>query len=257
MKKAAKTVFSYLEGYLKEQKLANTQKDIASVLGLKQPNVATYMASDPKGRVWKSLYSKIFNLGEKHGRAETNKTLFDVIQTSYEVKNQLALARLLGVKQPQISNWLSGNGAITKKSFNKILNNHTARIFNKLIEFERCQPDKRGSSWKIGSKNDQSLKAKIEGKVGVYAFYDSAGKIIYFGKSHSCLYKEICQRLNGKYNRIVYLPEKRNDLKQGDFVRYISVVEVLVPAAIKNIESFVLRTIPNDDANSSIGNYEK
>ena len=95
--------------------------------------------------------------------------------------------------------------------------------------------------------------------------YDSAGRILYFGQTQAQtgLYGEITQQLDNKINRSLFLPENGNlkkrgawDLRMGDLTRYVSAIEVLVPEAIDNIETFVLRLIPNDDANTNLGNYE-
>ena len=51
--------------------------------------------------------------------------------------------------------------------------------------------------------------------------------------------------------------DKPGAIQVGEMTKYFTAVEVLVPEAIKNIEAFFLRLIPNDDVNYKIENYEE
>lgn len=249
------TVFSHLIDFLKEKGFGNNQNDIGKHLKIQQPNIAKYLKEDPQKAKWLKLFKTVFELGEKQGITVITNQLLSEVEKTYDLKGQKDLASLLGFKQPQISNWKNGKSVISAKSLKKILSSHTSKIFKPIIEFYECHPEKKGVNWVI-DKNDKKIQPLLQNKIGVYAFYDSSGRIVYFGKSNSNLFIEICQRFKGKVNRHVRLPDKSSHIVQGNITRYISAVEVLVPEAIKNIESFVLRTIPNDDANSNIGNYQ-
>ncbi|MNV96997.1 hypothetical protein D3C71_1920660 [compost metagenome] len=89
----------------------------------------------------------------------------------------------------------------------------------------------------------------------MYLFYDSSGEAIYAGKTEFNLYNETKQRLKAVPNSAVFLPRKKYVGQMGDRARYMSAYEVTITAAIKNLESFLLRAFANDLLNKNGGAF--
>ena len=187
--------------------------------------------------------------------------LIEILEDMYGHINQETLAKHLGVAQGTISNWRNG-ASPRKASLKKILNlyrdHHTNALVQPILEFKAIRPHKKNNSWSLATDKSSSseFRRELEGHKGLYLFYDSAGKVIYLGKSERCLYVEIKQRLNAEANRPFYGPTKQPNPRMGDIANYISAYEVTVPKAIKNLESFLLRSFANDIMNKNSGNFK-
>lgn len=226
----------------------------------------------------------IFELGKKQANQEIADKIFQILKENLGFDKDKDIATLLDCSRPMISQLKKGT-PFSKDMLNSVLSRHTSQIFRPIFEFEQCAPicisNPRNQKsripkniWKLFPKEQKADELRIQKKlknkdgsqkVGVYAMYDSAGRILYFGQTQAVtgLYGEITQQLDNKLNRSISLPvngtlKRRGawDLRMGDLTRYITAVEVLVPEAIDNIETFVLRLIPNDDANTNLGNYD-
>jgi hypothetical protein len=126
------------------------------------------------------------------------------------------------------------------------------------VEFNAINPSQKGKTWNLTADKEETekLRKTLEGHSGLYLFYDSAGKVIYVGKSEKCLYTEIRQRFNAVANRPFYGPTKMANPFMGNHTRFISAYEVTVMKAIKNLESFLLRSFANDIMNKNSGNFK-
>jgi len=123
---------------------------------------------------------------------------------------------------------------------------------------------RNGKDWKfICPDKDEypeeyELKQKLNScSEGIYLFYNSEGKVIYAGKTHSNLWKE----MNNAFNRYrssqkmyrVNHKRKNKDLKEEsvklhDIAHYFSVYETH-ELLTHDLEAFIIRAMPNNLTN--------
>ena len=184
------------------------------------------------------------------------------LEEEYGYITQEKLARKLEVNQATISNWKNGKNTPSKKNLEMLINafkeHHAQTLIRPIFEFKEILPYRNGSSWVFSHETEalNIIKSELTKKIGIYLFYDSAGKAIYLGKSDVCLFNEAKQRLNALANRPFYNPNKNAHPFMGDMAKFLSAYEVTVQAAIKNIESFMLRSFANDLMNKNSGNIK-
>jgi transcriptional regulator with XRE-family HTH domain len=188
-------------------------------------------------------------------------TLLDALQEEYGAVTQAALAKALGVTQPTISNWV--NGGEPSKTNLKLLveyfrDHHARTLIKPILEFQPITPVQLSNEWRFSAEKliVEELKDKLSGKKGIYLFYGSTGEVLYLGKTENSLYNEAKQRLKARPNRPVYAPVKGKELQMGAMAQYISAYAVSIPAAIKNVESFMLRAFANELRNRNGGNFK-
>jgi transcriptional regulator with XRE-family HTH domain len=187
--------------------------------------------------------------------------LLEALQEKYGSITQGRIASALGVTQGTISNW-SNDGQPSKNNLKKLidlfLQHHATTLVNPILEFHPIAPEPSGDSWKFSNDPNVTtkLKAELDGVPGLYLFYDSAGRAIYLGKTEASLYAEAKQRLKAVPNRSIYVPTKAMASQMGQITRFLSAYEVTIPAAIKNLESFMLRAFANDLLNKNGGNFK-
>ena len=281
-----KTVpFLGIDKFLKEHLDENaSQQKLGSIIGVKQAYYSrlkkekNLLTAKSLHKYIKKIFDYGFSRGKIAGRKENAENFFSAVETVLDINNidiakKLIKGKNTNSKTTALSKYRNGIIPVSRPQYKNILGKHSSKIFKPIVEFMECSPYVEGKKWKLfrGSKKlEESIKAKLSkdngAKVGVYAMYDSSGKILYFGKTNKGLYAEIVQRLNAVVHRDVALVrdgkfvhvgnKSKGGIHVGDMTRYISAIEVLSPEAISNIETFVLRLIPNDDVNYKIENYE-
>lgn len=186
--------------------------------------------------------------------------LLEALEEEYGAVTQAQIAKALGVTQGTISNWKGGSEP-SKKNLRKLIEffrgHHATTLVKPIVEFTAIQPTKSGNEWRFSSepKVVAGLKTKLDGRAGLYVFYDSSGAAIYLGKTEASLYTEAKQRLKAIPNRSIYLPTKSKAGSMGERARFLSAYEVTISAAIKNLESFMLRAFANDLLNKNGGHF--
>ena len=187
-------------------------------------------------------------------------TLVEALEDSYGPISQRDLAKHLGVSAAAVSSWLTGKAEPNRSSIRKLLDLHAdhraSALFVPLVEFAPIHPERAGAGWRLTPDDVARFEPQLRRRKGIYIFYDSAGEATYLGKSASDLWKEARQRLNAEANRPFYGPEKGPSRKQGDIARFLSAYEVTVPAAIGNVETFMLRAFANDLMNRNSGKFK-
>lgn len=187
--------------------------------------------------------------------------LLDALQEEYGTVTQQQIAKALGVTQATISNWATG-GQPSKTNLKKLIElfrqHHATTLVKPIFEFQPIDPKPSGDSWKFSddAKVVAKLKKSLENVSGLYLYYDSAGHSIYLGKTEASLYTEAKQRLKAKPNRSIFVPTKAKASEMGQLARFLSAYEVTIPAAIKNLESFMLRAFANDLLNKNGGHFK-
>ena len=189
------------------------------------------------------------------------ETLLEALQEEYGSVTQKQIAKALGVTQGTISNWSSG-AQPSKNNLIKLIDffrqHHAATLVKPIFEFQAINPVPTGDSWKFSSDATvtKALKASLDGRAGLYIYYDSAGRAIYLGKTESSLFAEAKQRLKAVPNRSIFVPTKAQASQIGQLAHFLSAYEVAIPAAIKNLESFMLRAFANDLLNKNGGHFK-
>ena len=293
----AQTPFSGVDQFLREVFGSDMrQEDLADFIGEKQGRYSSYLRGTQNLGA-KTIYrylKNIYDLGIIEGRKQNAQNFFKAIATIHNYDNAKIWKKLIAgktdnSKASNLSNYQNGKVTISQQQFKNLLGNHSSKIFKPIIEFMECSPcrtsQKPNASWQLfenDSDKEEYVKNKLYDdeehnipKLGVYAMYDSSGRILYFGMAQSAnhgLYKEILQRLKARVHRDVVLicngklkhlgatqatKQKSDEILVGDMTRYFSAIEVSVPQAIPNIEAFVLRLIPNDTVNYKVENIKQ
>jgi predicted XRE-type DNA-binding protein len=233
------------------------QSQIAKALGIQQTQVSLYQQNAPS-RIswWKNIFKKVYDAGYAKGQKAATVSIMGAIVDTFGKFPQAEIAKQLKVSQPSVSNWINGQSIPRKEVLEKIITIQVAHLAEPIVEFYRVIPRRSGKSWKVNEKEDE-IKSILKDEIGIYIFYDSAGRVTYLGKTEKSLFGEIKQRLNAKVNRPFYNPKKVVTIYQGEVTRYISVYKVSVKEAIHNLEVLMLRAFPNDLANTNVGNFKK
>lgn len=187
--------------------------------------------------------------------------LLEALKEEYGTLTQQQIAKALGVTQATISNWATG-GQPSKTNLKKLIElfrqHHAATLVKPIIEYQAIDPVPSGDSWKFSNdaKIIAELKENLTNVPGLYVFYDSSGHAIYLGKTEASIYAEAKQRLKAVPNRSIFVPTKAKASQMGQLARFLSAYEVTIPAAIKNLESFMLRAFANDLLNKNGGHFK-
>lgn len=187
--------------------------------------------------------------------------LLEALREEYGTITQAQIANAMGVNQTTISLWSKG-GEPSKANLKKLIElfrkHHATTLVRPVLEFYAIHPAQNGKSWDFSPEQEviNSLKSKLELRAGIYVFYDSSGKAIYLGKTETSLYNEAKQRLKAVPNRAIYLPTTTKVGVMAHRARFISAYEVAIPAAIKNLETFMLRAFANNLLNKNGGHFQ-
>lgn len=188
------------------------------------------------------------------------QALYELVCEYFEVTSQSAVARVLNRHQPQVHNWLQRGPtkATWKALLRRLIQEARREVVWDILEFAPVDPVRSGNRWQIsaGASRRKELRDVLAGRIGLYMFYDSAGHILYVGKTGRDLWDEIRQRLGASYNRHTYFPNRSSNAQVGKFTRYLSAYEVGDKYAAHNLEALLLRAIPNDQANTNIGHFK-
>lgn len=256
----SENAFAGIVDFLRDSLGESRQAQVAEVLGIQQPQVSQYIKSAPKrASWWKKIAGHVYGRGYADGQQAAATELMNSLVEGFGRIPQSDLARWLGVTQQAISNWLRGSAMPTKRNFERLLSLHVAHLVEPIVEFRKIAPIRSGASWRLtgDGRDGERLRQLLDGQVGIYVFYDSAGRVTYLGKTERDLWYETRQQLKAKVNRPFYRPRLKKDIRQGEVARFMSAYRVRVPAAIHNLEVLMLRAFPNDLANTNIGEFKK
>lgn len=155
--------------------------------------------------------------------------------------------RLTGVKEANLSAYLAGSKRVSWKR----LHSATRKVCGEPPAFI---PVLEGHDLWTNGLPTLTQMPKTE---GVYALYDSAMRIIYFGKATS-LYAEVRQTLSRKVAEVRPWSGNKN-LTFKDISTYLSAYSVARGdnEFIHDIESFVLKMLVNNTFNKKSGNFKR
>jgi len=157
------------------------------------------------------------------------------------------LCNLTGIKSSNLSDYLAGNKNVTwerlKRATEQILGQPPA--FHAVVE-----------GYDVVS-NGLPKVAVLPKKPGIYALFDSAMRIIYYGKAKS-LYAEVRQTLGRKVGEVRPWTGTKN-LKFRDITQYISAYTLIRGDATfyHDVEAFGLRLMVNNTFNKKGGTFKR
>lgn len=246
---------------------ADTDTKIARFWKVAQPQVSLAKSSSMSDLVYRRWLRRSLDAaylrGLVDGKAEIQGLILDESKLLYSVSTDKAIANLFGVTNQTVSNWRKGHGTIRKATLVRFLNNRASAQIRPVLEFEEIYPVKVGNEFRIDEENVDDLRQRLSKKKGIYAFYDSAGRVIYVGKTvkgNADLYREIRQRLKGLSKQTIYHRSgnklRKSRIQYGRITRGLSAYEVKDIEAIHNLEVLLLRTFANDHRNSNLGHFK-
>lgn len=181
-------------------------------------------------------------------------------------------AEILSLSLNSLSTLISSNNS-KSKSFSNALKSIIEHIKKKqldeliipIFELKRLSLQKRGNGYLLDpdAEGRDRLRSFLEGKHGIYIFYNSTGNVIYIGKAERMfLYNEILQQLNRKIsiykdinseNRSGVIAKK--EIPQGEFTNFISAYEIKPKHYLPFIEALLIRSYANDNTNIKMENF--
>lgn len=192
----------------------------------------------------------------------SGEALIEVLRHELECKNNNQLAKKLGVLAPQIAAW--ERSKLTRAVFRNIIRKLETRLvsnsFEAICEFRQLSPHQEGTANSLRNRiNSVELCEKLGRSQGIYAYYDSSGKLIYVGKTEKnhllgemgqqfSKRKVAIKRTNGNGEFV------RTQVPLREFVEYCSAYRVH-KSVIANFEALIARLAPNDIFNSQIPRY--
>lgn len=250
-----KEAFSGVQRFLKSRG-CNTEQQMADALKVAQPQINIWSNGRPP-KNWSKLSNRIFD----YGAFSLMKQLIPTVMRACGIETQAELAKALGVSSGTVWNWMNGKSMPQPAKLRRLLELDTERLVKTIFEFERIAPSGR-RLYQDDKTKEKKFAEKLWGKRGLYIFYDSAGRVVYVGKSamgkrHDLL-REVKQQLSNQTKRPFLQPSKGHSTKKvvpsvGEMAHYLSAYEVRNPKAIHRLESLLLRTFPNDHGNKNLG----
>lgn len=212
--------------------------------------------------------------------------------TRFKTNNDVA--RYLGTKPAQLSNWRTKGRDITNREIAGLLERsrkaaveqalgEAQRVAIKpIVEFYPIDPvlSRRGKKWELFATGDNAplpargLREALDNGRGVYVFYDTRGRALYVGKTEKrTLWKEMGNAFNRDRGRqelfrvrhptrnqeFVSASDKPRQITQAsvvlaDMAAYFSAYEV-VPGMIDAIETLLIRAFANDLLNKKMETF--
>lgn len=156
-----------------------------------------------------------------------------------------AFTQKTGIRAPDISSFLNGVKPISWKRLRRA----TEQVFGEPPAFV---PVREG--WDLFTNGPPRL-ADIGSDPGIYAFYDSAMRVIYFGKAMN-LYAEVRQAL-GRHVAEVRPWTGNHNLKFRDITHYLSAYTITRSDADlrHDVEALFLRVLVNNTFNKKGGHF--
>jgi hypothetical protein len=210
----------------------------------------------------------------------------------YEIGGDKAIAMRLGISAQTLRNWQNTRGelepfqitnALLKAEGNAVENAQyqTIRAIVEFYEIE-CVDSKGGSTCELlpraseGTSMQNSVREELQGRNGLYLFYDSRGRALYVGKARrQSLWKEMNLAFNRSREevqsiKLVQHPSRGQSFKPGykharqpawrslkpyDLASYFSAYWV-VDGMIDDLEALIVRGFANDLLNIKMERFQ-
>lgn len=217
------------------------------------------------------MAKKTYQEGVKEGKRQLAERLLNTLAGTLGTTTDTQLASWLGVNQSSINHWRGGISSPQKDKLSVIIKSLLSCWVQPIYEMEPIEPVQAGAGWNLDRNSSKRtvLRTQLEGRRGVYIFFDSRGHITYIGqakkegKETSELYGEIEKRLIQELrhkmysgtNTLAYTKIKAKNVIQGDVVRFISAYETVTGLAAHNIEALLIRVTRNSSQNRKSGTF--
>lgn len=248
-----------MDGYfrfLAEELGLVSQKKIAKFLGVTQGRVSQLKSENSLNvKLWRRLLTRIHGQGLACGVADANTRTVDLLNEFQEFTSDIQLAKLLDVTSGAVSQWRNGHALIPKHQVEQVLKKIQNLKIAPLLEMVPIRPNMPGGKWYFfeeaqRTKREKILKA-LDGRRGVYCYFDGAGVPTYFGKAdRTTLNLEAENRLHAQIEAIRYGAglkklKKTSGPRQGELVRFLSAYEVTPRSAIPKLEALMIHSAAN------------
>lgn len=235
------------------------QTQLANLLGVTQGRIAQL---HPTANLKIKWLSRAMDSAFKSGRGQVSTRVISAIETVAESKSKAL--NDVGIEAQVRSNWEEGKHFPQEAKLISVLKALAAQPVEKIeidpiFEYKEIRPSKSGKSWRFAEKDLQDeLQDALEGKYGVYIFYDSALQPVYVGKAElQDLFTRPKQSLATESDRKFHLPAADGALRKqlatvGLLARRFSAFEIRPSKYIGKIEALLIRGIINGTQNKRV-----
>ena len=211
------------------------------------------------------MANRTYQEGVIEGKRQMASRMLDVLTTQLDCTNDSELASWFGIEPASVSQWRAGTASPQKSKLKTIFSSLLSCWVQPIFEIEPIAPAKVGATWDIDrdSAKRSAMREQLDNRRGIYVFFDSRGHITYAGqakmegKQTSNLYTEIEQRLAQKLRHQMFswagTKIDKQDVIQGDVVRFMSAYETTTGAAAHNLEALLMRITINSVQNRQTG----
>jgi len=246
---------------------ARNQAEAAELLGVQPANFNMYINNNNAGdRITKSMirhYIRQYLRMNNYTQTNPLQAIDALLLQKYHLERQYQRAAFLDVNPANYANWLNNNtygqtatrNMILKFS-EKIERKSSEKLIIPIYEFKRIKPRKNGRSHVLHDEPEiqERFRTALQGKKGLYSFYDSSGKLLYIGKSETDLFREISQQL-GRQHSIWLENFREGKIHHYESAYYLSAYEIKNPAFIDDLETLAIRISYNDGTNIDPGSF--
>ena len=145
----------------------------------------------------------------------------DRLKSEYNISTNTALAELLGIAAPRITQMAQNDNItarvavnITSRVANAVLNQKVGLI-RPIVEFFPVECSREAEERSFINLKDDNVKANrielrtaLKAARGIYSFYNSEMEIIYVGKTKNDLWTEMKQTFHKKMNQYTRSPRR-------------------------------------------------
>ncbi|MFO0993075.1 MAG: hypothetical protein U1E67_14210 [Hyphomicrobiales bacterium] len=199
------------------------------------------------------------------GRAvskRASETLIKAMKLELGCGNNNQLARKLSVAPAQIAAWESNplSKTVARNVMKRLEQRYVRGAFDTIFEFRKLAPHQVGKANSLRNRIDsKELCDALSKSQGIYAFYNSSGRLLYIGKTEkNHLLNEMGQRFTNRTASIRLTNDHgqfvRRSVPLREFAEYCSAYR-LHQSVISNFEALMTRITPNEIINSQIPKY--
>lgn len=217
------------------------------------------------------------------------KILLEKLKKKFQLNSDKELAEKSGINPNTISQWKTKPEGLNETMIANLIYKAVDRggdiaLQNGILPIVEFYPvehaeSRQGAKWEIlpTNKNENPYQHQIRRTLmdakGIYLFYNSAGKVLYAGKT---LKQDLWKEMNDAFNRnraaqtayFVNHPQKGNFLPAHEKQKRLTLNKVYLhdiayffsaykvhPALISNLEAFLIRALPNDLSNTRMESF--
>ncbi len=244
---------------LKEKNGIESQSELAKILDLKPQNLTKYLSD--KIPIGDNLSKKLlYNFHEymiSYEKLTDVNTLeiMDGMIDSVEKLTDTEKSKIFKLRQSNFSSNKSKNNGkekVIQTAIEGFVKYSNKLKINAIYEMREVWAKKKNGNSYFQGLSDE----KMEGKHGIYIFYDSSGNVIYVGKAERTDFKS---EVNQQCKRVIkiYGENLTRNLKvqQGTITKRVSLYEVNPIEAIHNVEAILIRAMFNHNTNVKIEKF--